>query len=193
MVRNFASILQERYSTTHPHPHPHTHKYVGTRPIPHVISARRSVMFLLAITVAFSHLFLGCQSNTQTDGEQKASTREWGCSVSSKSHRNQTHVNGTPSSLPNDQTHLPTQFLKASNCHTAPDGEHSRRHLGELFSQMHPCLFYKAIHMSWTQSSRESAISCRINNLEDGAGWEAGDRARLSWESREGICTRVQR
>lgn len=148
-------------------------------PIPRVISAWRSVMLLLAITVAFSPLFLGCQSNTQTDGEQKASTREWGCSVSSKSHRNPTHVNGTPSSLPNDQTHLPTHSLKVSNCHTATDGEHSRRQLGELCSQTHPCLFYKAIHMSWTQSSRESAISYRINNLEDGAGWEAGGHPRL--------------
>lgn len=134
-----------------------------------------------------SSLFLGWQSNVQTDGQQKASTHEWGCSVSSQSHRNQTHVNETAPRLPNDQTHSPTQFLKASNCHTALDGECGQWCLRVLLHWKHPNIFYKAVHVSWTQSSRESAISYRADSLEGGAGREEGGGARPSWE-REGMC-----
>lgn len=139
-----------------------------------------------------SSLFLGWQSNAQTDGEQKASTHEGGCSVSSKSCRNQTRVNRTPPSVPNDQTHVPPRFLMATNRHTALDAEHSRQHFRRLLSQKQPC-FYKAIYMSWTQSSRKRAVSYRTDNAGDGAQKEVGDNAWFQWERREEVCPRVQR
>ena len=114
-----------------------------------------------------SSLFLGWQSNAQTDGEQKASTHEGGCSVPPKSCRNRTHVHRTPPNLPNDQ--IP-QSSMASNRHRTLDGEHSTMFRRAAQPEAAMCILIKQFMCPELQAAGRELLATEQTTQKMGQG-----------------------
>lgn len=149
-------------------------KGVGRARPTSVSAAQRTGICLLTLAVASRPLcsWADSQMYKQMESRRLVPTNE--DILFHKNHTKTDHVNRTSPSLPRDQTHSPTQFLKAPTSHS-PGWWAWRHRLEGVLHQKHSCVFYKTIHVPWTQRrAEESATSYRTDNQEAGAA--GGDR-----------------